>query len=159
MASSNEEIGREPFSWKRTWALAVAIGLHAFAFLLLVAPMAPPSQKHTEKEHIVQVNFIEPPPPPPPPPLPPQPPPTRPPPSPPPAGEEGSANAVAAAPPAPPAPPAAPADIAAGSDLSYGSRPDPKYPPQAVREHHTGTVVLMVLVGLDGTPKTVTVEN
>jgi periplasmic protein TonB len=68
MASSNEENGREPFSWKRTWALAVAIGLHAFAFLLIVAPMAPPTQNHKEKEHIVQVNFIEPPPPPPPPP-------------------------------------------------------------------------------------------
>ena len=68
MASSNEEIGREPFSWKRTWALAVAIGLHAFAFLLIVAPMAPQQQDHKEKERIVQVNFIEPPPPPPPPP-------------------------------------------------------------------------------------------
>ena len=28
-----------------------------------------------------------------------------------------------------------------------------------MREHHTGTVILMVLVGLDGTPKTVTVEK
>src|SRR5574337_260614 len=132
MASSNEEIGREPFSWKRTWALAVAIGLHAFAFLLIVAPMAPPNQSHKEKEKIVQVSFIEPPPPPPPPPAP---------------------------PPAPPAPPAPPPDIAAGSDLSYGTRPSPPYPPMAARQHHEGTVVLLILVGLDGSPKTVEVEK
>src|SRR5574337_779689 len=112
MASSNEETGR--FSWKRTWALAVAIGLHAFAFLLIVAPMAPPNQSHKEKEKIVQVSFIEPPPPP---------------------------------------------DIAAGSDRSYGTRPSPPYPPMAARQHHEGTVVLLILVGLDGSPKTVEVEK
>ena len=68
MASSTEDTGREEgFSWKRTLALAFAIGLHAFAFLILLAPMAPPGQKHEKKEQIVQVNFIEPPPPPPPP--------------------------------------------------------------------------------------------
>ncbi|OOG47524.1 energy transducer TonB, partial [Rhodanobacter sp. C06] len=64
MASSNEDTEREAFSWKRTLALAFAIGLHAFAFLILLAPMAPPGQKHEKKEQIVQVNFIEPPPPP-----------------------------------------------------------------------------------------------
>jgi protein TonB len=75
MASSNEENGREPFSWKRTWALAVAVGLHAFAFLLLIAPMAPHQKEQKAKEHIVQVSFIPPPPPPPPPPPRPPPPP------------------------------------------------------------------------------------
>lgn len=35
----------------------------------------------------------------------------------------------------------------------------PKYPPQAVREHHTGKVVLKVLIGVDGSPKDVTVEK
>jgi protein TonB len=73
--------------------------------------------------------------------------------------EEVSANATPAAPPAPPAPPAAPADIAAGSDLSYGSRPNPHYPPQAVRQHHEGTVTLLILVGVDGVPKDIKVEK
>ena len=165
MASSNEENGREPFSWKRTWALAVAIGLHAFAFLLLVSPMAPPGQKHAEKEHIVQVNFIEPPPPEPPKQPPPKiikqlkPPPTPPPPTPPPPVEEVSQNAVQAPPPAPPAPPAPPSDITAAQDLSYNSKITPRYPPQALRQHEEGTVILMILVGVDGLPKDVKVEK
>ena len=35
----------------------------------------------------------------------------------------------------------------------------PKYPPQAVREHHTGKVILKVLIALDGSPKDITVEK
>ena len=70
-----------------------------------------------------------------------KPPPTPPPPTPPPPVEEVSQNAVQAPPTAPPAPPAPPADITASSDLSYNSRLQPKYPPQAVRQRHEGTVV------------------
>jgi protein TonB len=66
---------------------------------------------------------------------------------------------VQAPPPAPPAPPAPPPDIAAGSDLSYGTRPSPPYPPMAARQRHEGTVVLLILVGLDGAPKSVEVEK
>jgi len=35
----------------------------------------------------------------------------------------------------------------------------PRYPPQAVREHHTGKVILKVLIAVDGSPKEVTVEK
>lgn len=35
----------------------------------------------------------------------------------------------------------------------------PKYPPQAVRQHMTGKVLLKVLVGVDGSPEEVTVEK
>lgn len=35
----------------------------------------------------------------------------------------------------------------------------PKYPPQAIRQHQQGTVMLKVLVGLDGTPEEITVER
>ena len=35
----------------------------------------------------------------------------------------------------------------------------PKYPPQAVRQHHEGTVILMILVGVDGTPKDIRVDK
>ncbi|MGB6144596.1 MAG: energy transducer TonB, partial [Rhodanobacter sp.] len=87
------------------------------------------------------------------------PPPTPPPPTPPPPVTEVSANAVQAPPPAPPAPPAPPPDIAAGSDLSYGTRPSPPYPPMAARQRHEGTVTLLILVGLDGSPKSVEVEK
>ncbi|KLD78731.1 energy transducer TonB, partial [Xanthomonas hyacinthi DSM 19077] len=59
MASSNESTGQAPFSWGRTSALAVAIALHSFAFLLLVAPMAPPKSQEKQKEKVVQVDFIE----------------------------------------------------------------------------------------------------
>jgi protein TonB len=43
--------------------------------------------------------------------------------------------------------------------LSYNSRITPKYPPQAVRQRHEGTVILMILVGVDGSPKDIKVEK
>ena len=67
--------------------------------------------------------------------------------------------AYQAPPPAPPAPPAPPQDISAGQDLSYNSRLQPKYPPQAIRQRHEGTVTLMILVGVDGSPKDIKVEK
>jgi protein TonB len=60
---------------------------------------------------------------------------------------------------APPAPPAPPADIAPSENLSYRQRNPPKYPPQAVRQRHEGTVVLLVLVGVDGAPKDIKVDQ
>lgn len=35
----------------------------------------------------------------------------------------------------------------------------PKYPPQAARQHQEGTVILKVLVGIDGSPQDITVEK
>jgi protein TonB len=35
----------------------------------------------------------------------------------------------------------------------------PRYPPIAIREHHSGKVILKVLIGIDGSPKEVTVEK
>lgn len=67
--------------------------------------------------------------------------------------------ATAAPPPAPPAPPAPPQDIAPSSDLSYRQRNPPRYPPQAVRMRHQGTVVLLVLVDTDGSPVEVKVDK
>jgi protein TonB len=70
-----------------------------------------------------------------------------------------SQYATQAPPPAPPAPPAPPQDIVASSDLSYNSRLQPKYPPQAARMHQEGTVTLLILVGVDGLPKDIKVEK
>lgn len=64
-----------------------------------------------------------------------------------------------APPPAPPAPPPPPADIAPSENISYRKMRPPRYPPQAVRQHITGKVMLKVLVGADGTPEEVTVEK
>lgn len=64
-----------------------------------------------------------------------------------------------APPPAPPAPPAPPSDIAPSEDVSYRQRNPPRYPPEAMRQQHQGTVVLLVLVGVDGSPKEVKVER
>jgi protein TonB len=62
-------------------------------------------------------------------------------------------------PPAPPAPPPPPSDIAPSENISYRKLRPPRYPPQAVREHHTGKCILKVLIGADGSPKDVTVEK
>ena len=62
-------------------------------------------------------------------------------------------------PPDPNAPPAPPVDIAPSENISYRKMRPPKYPPQAVREHHTGKCVLKVLIGVDGAPKEVTIEK
>ena len=51
------------------------------------------------------------------------------------------------------------ADTQASQDLSYNSQIQPKYPPQAVRARHEGTVILLILVGTDGSPKDIKVEK
>lgn len=35
----------------------------------------------------------------------------------------------------------------------------PRYPPQAIRQRHEGTVTLLILVAVDGTPKDIKVEQ
>ena len=54
---------REPFSWRRTVGFAATFGIHAFAFIMLMAPIAPPAAKEKIKDAVVVVNFVEPPPP------------------------------------------------------------------------------------------------
>lgn len=51
------------------------------------------------------------------------------------------------------------ADQTASSDLQYNAQLSPVYPPDAVRNHDQGTVVLDVLVGVDGRPKRITVHS
>jgi protein TonB len=86
------------------------------------------------------------------------PPPTPPPPAPPPAVDEATNNPAPPVPPAPPAPPAPPSDITASQDLSYNSRMQPRYPPQAIRQRHEGTVTLLILVAVDGSVKDIKVD-
>lgn len=67
--------------------------------------------------------------------------------------------ATEAPPPAPPAPPAPPTNIAPSADISYRARHKPRYPAQAIRQRHEGTVVLLVLVGVDGSVKDIKVDK
>jgi protein TonB len=46
-----------------------------------------------------------------------------------------------------------------GMSLEYASAPAPSYPRNALREGITGTVLLEVLVGVDGSPLTVTIHR
>ena len=109
----------ERFNWRRTIGLAATFALHAFAFMMLLAPVTPPQAKDKTKDNVVTVEFIPPPPPPPPP----------------------------------------PQDIAPSENISYRKMRPPRYPPIAIREHHSGKVILKVLIGLDGSPKEITVEK
>jgi protein TonB len=47
----------------------------------------------------------------------------------------------------------------AGAHLEYASNPPPAYPSRAMRDGETGTVVLEVLVGVDGHPLEVTISR
>ncbi len=64
-----------------------------------------------------------------------------------------------APPPAPPAPPAPPKTIAPSKNISLSAGIKPRYPPQAVRQRHTGQVILLVLVGTNGHAQKIKVEK
>jgi periplasmic protein TonB len=49
--------------------------------------------------------------------------------------------------------------VQASQDLSYRQQHPVRYPPQARRLHHQGTVMLKVLVGVDGSPKQVIIQQ
>lgn len=55
--------------------------------------------------------------------------------------------------------PVVPSGPIAASHLEYVSAPAPRYPPELVRTGFTGTVMLRVLVDVDGTPLEVTIES
>ncbi|WP_024537850.1 energy transducer TonB [Comamonas badia] len=66
---------------------------------------------------------------------------------------------VAPPPPAPPVPPAAPAMVAPSSNASYLNNPPPTYPAVSRRLGEQGLVVLRVLIGTDGLPQQVQVNQ
>lgn len=151
-----------------------AIALHMAALLLLLAPMSPPPEatRETEWYPIIQ-DTIRPPPPPPPPPVvnvvrptarPPVPivQPVRA--DPPPPIEVSDASEIDL----PPAIVVADAthdrsntisQPLTGAQLEYEIAPPPVYPSEAMRAGLEGTVLLRVLVGIDGRPEEVTIER
>ena len=66
---------------------------------------------------------------------------------------------VAAAPAAPPAPPAPPKIELPSSDAAYLNNPKPSYPAISKRMGEQGKVVLRVLIGTDGVPQKVEVNQ
>lgn len=52
-----------------------------------------------------------------------------------------------------------PWNMPAAGDLTYNFNHPPEFPPLAISQHHTGSVVLMSLIGADGEVKGVKVER
>lgn len=160
------------FQWKRSSAISATLALHALAALAVLAPPAyiaaqkaadPPVQAITVKRE-------EPPPPPPPPMLevkhkpkapvvqpvaPPRPEPVR---ADPVVAEQTPMSYPATPEPERPASPAEPAETAP-SALGYRSMKNVPYPRVAVTQHMEGTVILRVLVGVDGVPQSIDIER
>lgn len=157
----------------RIAAYASVIALHAAALALLLMPMAAP-EPAPAREHAIEAIFIRPKPPelipiaPPQPQPPRQQPPrvtTRPvvqtPPQPPVLVEEGEAFTAIDTPPAEEVAYIEPIETGplAMERLEYASAPPPPYPPEAERRRLEGTVLLQVLVDVDGRPLEVLVQR
>jgi periplasmic protein TonB len=162
------------WNWPRVGALSGSLSLHAAAIVLLfVPPLAMQLLRPAAIEVIPDVRLIEPPPRIEVPPLP-QPPrivhvaTPKPKPTPTPLRMPDAATPplesrlpeLLAGPPSPPADiaPAAPADIAPTA-LAYDRRTRVPYPRDAARQRQQGTVILRVLVGIDGVPRNVEIER
>lgn len=165
----------------RIGAGAGAIALNAVLLLALFAPLSPSIRPQEERE-VITVETIPPPPRPVPPPDPVPVPVTQAPripeptPLPPRPLQAAAVDAPAVDPqpgdepvPVPPAGPVAPEAAGTGAvdtgapvegvHLEYASAPPPAYPRDALREGLTGTVLLQVLVDVDGRPLDVTVAR
>ena len=155
----------------RITAFSGVIALHVAAFALLKLPMQSNAPMPKPEEVIILHDVFERPLPPPPPPPPEQPPRNVP---------RTTTHTVAPTPPQPPiviaegpdvAPPPGPVidDVVppaivepgpvAVERLDYASAPPPPYPAEAARRRFEGTVVLRVLVDVDGTPLEVLVQE
>ncbi len=159
------------WNWPRVGALSGALSLHFVALVLLLVPPAAMIALRPARDDPTWVDLIKPLPPPVAEPKLPQPKPMvhevrrRPTPQSPPATTppqvaESPLSSHVADPPAPTrdiAPPA-PAEVAPVA-LAYHTRTKVPYPRDALQAHQQGTVVLRVLVGTDGLPQTVEVEQ
>lgn len=159
------------WNWPRVGALSGTLFLHGAATVLLLVPPAFRLLRPA-RDTVIDVTFVEPaprieePPLPTPPRLvrevPRQPAPTPVAQSPVPREAPPVASSMAEAPPADPMPtPAgtAPAGDVAPTALAYLTRTPIPYPRDAFRARQQGTVVLAVLVGADGVPRTVDIEQ
>lgn len=175
MATLAGRIGsRGRFNWRRSMAIACTITLHAFAVLVMLAPVSAPLATATVVVDDVDVHIIEPPPPPPPPPPPlPEPPqelpqlavtqvdlpPLPPPPEPPVIVAEPSPVARVAPPAVPPTTHQGNRNVQPSARISYRRKYPPQYPARAIRMRAEGVVVLKILVGVNGNPLEIRIKG
>ncbi len=157
--------------WRRSMALTMIVGLHAFALLVAFGIAANPELAKPLQALTVRMLELAPTPPKveppkPPPPSPPRKAPVAPPPIMTAAPTAASAPSFAVAPqpePRPvetrPAPPAPPAIVAARFDADYLQNPKPVYPPMSRRQGEEGKVVLRVRVSAQGTSLAVEIKQ
>ena len=158
------------WNWPRVGALSGTFSLHLFAVLLLLVPPAAIKLLRTPAE-VIDVVLVEPKPKfeepklPQPPPLvreikrkPPQVIPIQPPVAPPIAESPMPSQVADPTPLAAEAPPAAAFEVAPVA-LAYNTRTRIAYPKEAVQMHQQGTVILRVLVGIDGTVQSIEIEK
>lgn len=162
------------FQWKRSSAIGATMALHGLAVLAMLAPPAYVAVQMTKDTPVMPITLKreEPPPPPPPPVLkvepfkpkvtpvrtvaPPKPEPVR--------ADPVVTETVtpmsypAVTDPGPVAPPAGPTETAP-SALGYKSMKSVAYPRSAVNQRLEGTVMLRVLVGIDGVPQSIDIEK
>jgi protein TonB len=159
------------WNWPRVGALSGALSLHFVAIVLLLLPPAAMTLLKPAQQLIIDAHLLDTPPP-----TPAEPPPPKPqkivhevrrtpPPAPvrttvpPPLAESTMHSQVAdPSPPAPDITPTVPADVAPTA-LAYNTRTKIPYPGDAAKLHQQGTVILRVLVGDDGRPRTIEIEK
>jgi protein TonB len=159
------------WNWPRVGALSGALSLHFMAIVLLLIPPTAMTLLRPAITEVTHVRMLEPPKPleEPPPPRPPQfihevrqtptpPKPVQTPVAPPLAESTMHSQVADPAPPAPDIIPTAPADVAPTA-LAYNTRTRIPYPRDAFALRQQGTVILSVLVGVDGAAQTVEIEK
>jgi|KBSMisStaDraftv2_1062788.scaffolds.fasta_scaffold1058694_2 TonB family protein len=52
-----------------------------------------------------------------------------------------------------------PWNVTAAADLTYNAKHHPRFPAEAIRQHHSGSVVTLALIGTNGEVKGVTIER
>jgi protein TonB len=160
----------EQWNWPRVGALSGALSLHVVAIVLLLAPPVVMTLLPPVRQQITEARLLDEPPPkseepplPKPPPLVqhirqkplPQPPMTA---VPPPVAESPLHSVVADPAPNPDPTPSAPAEVAPVA-LAYQTRTRIPYPHDAFLLRQQGTVILRVLVGTDGVPQAIEIEQ
>lgn len=159
------------FQWKRSSAISATLALHALAALAVLAPPAYIAAQKTADPPVQAITVKREEPPPPPPPIleikhkpkapvvrtvaPPKPEPVR---ADPVVTETTQMSYPATPEPELPAAPSAPTETAP-SALGYKSMKNVPYPRVAVTQRMEGTVILRVLVGVDGVPQDIEIER
>lgn len=171
MVSTRSEFDNRRFSWRRTSSIAFSVALHATAALVVLAPVMPPEARAFVPDETTIVDIVERPPPVEVLPVPRMPDPPKPdfvekldPPDPVPpvavvVAERSPMDKPEVSLPQTPSQQSLPVEVVPSADLAYRQHHKPRYPAQAIRMRHEGEVVLLVLVGVDGSVREINVQR